>query len=86
MSTPPQEAFGSDQERHLAAVARSLQWAEESAAHGDYADALSWIQTVEAIGDELTQRHRALRLEWRNALAESRPKKPNQTAGLNIGV
>jgi hypothetical protein len=38
MSTYPRAALGRD--RHLAAVARRLGWARESAARGDYADAL----------------------------------------------
>lgn len=37
--------------KHLAAMARSLGWADESAARGDYADALGWVETVEALGE-----------------------------------
>ena len=32
----------------LAAVARRLQRADDAAGHADYADALSWLQVVEA--------------------------------------
>ena len=48
-STHPREALDRAHDRHLAAVARSLGWARESAARGDYADALGWVRVVEAI-------------------------------------
>jgi hypothetical protein len=61
----------SDPDRHLAAVARSLGWAQESADRGDYADALGWVQAVEATGDLLSPAQRATRQVWRNALADN---------------
>src|ERR1039458_7426772 len=36
--------------RHLEAVRRSLQWADEAAEHGDHANAIAWLRAVEAIG------------------------------------
>ena len=45
--------------KHLAAVARTLRWADESAARGDYADALRWVETIEALGDPLPPNLRA---------------------------
>ena|SRR5579884_2861124 len=50
--------------RHLAAVARTLQWADESAERGDYFDALAWLYTVEAIGDELPEAYEIRRDSW----------------------
>jgi hypothetical protein len=38
--------------KHLAAVANTLPWADESAEPGDHFDALAWLEPVEAIGDE----------------------------------
>ena len=40
-------------DRHLAAVASTLSWAEEAAERGDYAEALAWLTTVEAVDGEL---------------------------------
>ena len=54
--------------RHLAAVARTLCWADESAARGDYADALRWVETIEALGDPLPQDYDTKRRSWRGAL------------------
>jgi hypothetical protein len=70
MSTYPREAL--DRDRHLAAVARSLGWARESAARGDYADALGWVRVVEAIGDAIPHEYEAKRHAWLSALAADR--------------
>jgi alkylated DNA nucleotide flippase Atl1 len=67
MSTYPRETLDSD--RHLAAVARSLGWALESAARGDYADALGWVRVVEAIGDPIPPEYQVKRQAWLSALA-----------------
>lgn len=85
MSAWPRDACGGDQERHVAAVARTLGWAEEAAARDDYVDAIGWVQVIEAIGDELTQGYKTKRQEWCTALAESRVRKENQDARLGIG-
>src|SRR5271165_5459940 len=42
-------------DRHEAAVANTLRWADDAAARGDHADAVSWVETVLAIGDELPE-------------------------------
>ena len=67
-------ALRDDSDRHLAAVTRSLGWAVESAARGDYADALGWLRVIEAIGDEVSHEYEAKRREWRAALANSRAR------------
>jgi hypothetical protein len=51
-------------ERHDAAVRQSVAWAEDAARRGDYAGALAWLATVEAIGDELSQALAARRRGW----------------------
>jgi hypothetical protein len=58
--------------RHLAAVTRSLQWADEAAEHGDHADAMAWLEVVEAIGDELSAAYTVKRHAWLLALGADR--------------
>ena len=45
--------LGSTPERHRAALRRSLSWAEQAAADGDYQVALSWLATIEAVEGSL---------------------------------
>ena len=54
--------------KHLAAVGRTLCWADESAARGDYAGALRWVETVEALGDPRPHEYETKRRFWRGAL------------------
>lgn len=58
--------------RHAAAVRRSLRWADEAAAQADWANALGWIEAVQACGDELSDDFRAKRDRWQLALDERR--------------
>jgi hypothetical protein len=51
-------------EQHRAAVTRSLNWAEQAAAEGDYPGALSWLATIEAIDGELPPGVDAKRRSW----------------------
>src|SRR5450432_3349357 len=67
----PMEARTSVPDRHLAAVTRSLQWAQDSADRGDYADAIAWHRAVEATGDELSPAHQTKHEAWRVALVHS---------------
>ena len=39
--------------QHQAAVRQSLGWADAAARAGDHADALHWLDVVEAVGHEL---------------------------------
>jgi hypothetical protein len=71
MSTWQQEVRAGAADRNLAAVSRSLEWARESAARGDYADALAWVQVVEAIGDQLQPEYQTKRQAWLSALART---------------
>jgi hypothetical protein len=74
LASTPREASVSAHDRHLAAVARTFGWAEEAAARGDYADALSWVQVVQAIGDLIPMEYQTKRRAWLSALAGSRAR------------
>lgn len=58
--------------RHAAAVRRSLRWADGAAERGDWAEALGWVQVIEACGDELPEEFRAKRDRWLLALSQQR--------------
>ena len=75
----PDETLLDPARRHRAAVARSLGWADEAAENGDHADALSWLHTIEAIGDQLTAEYQAKRQLW-ITLAEHRPRTRSRKA------
>ena len=77
VATPPPGVYtspeaGRNQDRHLAAVTRSLQWADEAAERGDHADAIAWLRAVEAIGDELSAAYRIKLHSWLLALGAAR--------------
>ena len=60
------------EDRHLAAVATTLQWADESADREDYFDAVAWLETLEAIGDEFPEVYEIRRRSWSAQLRASR--------------
>ena len=60
--------------KHLAAVARTLQWADECADRGDLLDAIAWLGTLEAIGDEVPGVYAVRRDSWSAELARTRAK------------
>jgi len=84
LTATPRETQVSARDRHLAAVARSFGWAEDAAARGDYADALSWVQVVEAIGDVVPIEYQTKRQGWLSALAESRARNQAHDDRLDI--
>ena len=53
-------------ERHRAAVARTLGWADEAAARRDFHDALAWLRTLEAIGETLPDHYLRKQEAWRH--------------------
>jgi len=63
----PRRAPASGRSRHLAAVARSFGWADESAARGDYADALGWVDVIAAMRDPIPQEYQIKRQAWLRA-------------------
>jgi hypothetical protein len=50
--------------RHRGAVGQSLTWAEAAADAGDYVEALAWLDTVEAIADEMPPGWSKKRRQW----------------------
>jgi hypothetical protein len=72
--------YTSVSDRHDAAVRRSLGWAQESADRGDYRNALAWIRTLEAIGEELAPAYQAKRQAWGSLLAPGQTNR-GQVAG-----
>ena len=70
MSAAQPDPYADRDDRHAAAVKRSLRWADEAADRADWANALGWINVVEACGDELPDEFRAKRDRWLLALSE----------------
>jgi hypothetical protein len=56
--------------RHAKAVANSLRFATEAAERGDYVEALAWVDTVRAIGDDLPPEIHASRSSWLERLRQ----------------
>jgi hypothetical protein len=59
---------GSASTRHETAVRRSLASAEDDAREGNYASALSWLDTVEAVDGGLPDEFQAHRRTWADRL------------------
>ena len=59
-------------ERHKLAVARTVSWAEQEAANGDFTAALSWLAAIEAVDGELPAGVPAKRRRWEAAAARAR--------------
>jgi hypothetical protein len=57
-------------ERHRAAVARTLGWADEAAARHDFRDALAWLRTLEAIGETLPDHYLRKQEAWKRRALE----------------
>jgi hypothetical protein len=72
VTSPPPIDPPSD--RHRAAVARTLQWADGCAARGEYADGLGWLAMIESLGDSLSPEYETKRRRWTAALAARRTR------------
>ena len=83
MSGPRSECRADRDAKHRAAVARSLQWADDAALRADYADALGWVGTVQAVDGEIPDEYKAKRDTWRLALGRRQraPSAEPATAG-----
>ena len=75
MTGAPRGSYKDSDARHLAAVARSLRWADDAAERRDYHDALGWLQAVEAAGEELPDAYQARRNAWLVAIDTHRSER-----------
>jgi GAF domain-containing protein len=55
--------------KHERAVANTLGWAEYAAAYGEFAEAIDWLDTLEAIGAEVPESYAHKRVSWAYASA-----------------
>ena len=62
----------SRQERHDRAVANTLCWAQEAAAHDAFSDALEWLHVVELVDGALTPGWERTQASWRRLDAQQR--------------
>ena len=62
----------SRQERHERAVANTLCWAQEAAAHEAFSDALEWLHVVELVDGALTPGWERTQASWRRLDAQQR--------------
>jgi len=69
MSPERRARDAADANKHDAAIASTLQRADEAARGGDFDDALRWLSLIGAIGDELPESYEAKRRGWRAAVA-----------------
>ncbi len=60
------------QERHERAVANTLGWAQEAAAHEAFSDALKWLHLVELVDGALTADWERTQATWRLLVAQQR--------------
>ena len=79
MTLPP--SIDPAPDRHRAAVARTLQWADGCAARGEYADGLGWLALIEELGDTLPLEYEAKRRAWA-AYASTRQQPDGIVQGL----
>jgi hypothetical protein len=66
------EPHGKGEAKHQAAATRSLRLADESAARGDYNDAVAWVQVLEATGEPLPKAYETKRQTWLLAMRAGR--------------
>ena len=60
------------QVRHERAVANTLCWAQEAAAHEAFSDALEWLDLVELVDGALTPDWERTQAAWRLLVAQQR--------------
>jgi len=66
--------------KHERAVAQTLDWADQAAGRGKYADALAWLKMVEAIGDRLSDAYEEKQRHWRAALTSQSGRSQRECA------
>ena len=73
-----QASTGPHQPRHERAVANTLRSADAAAAYGDYAEAIFWLEMLEAIDEPLPKPYSAKRVAWSIALRADREQQDSQ--------
>jgi len=54
--------------RHAAIIGRTLQWADDAEARKDYVQAVRWVETVRALGEDLPEEYKTKHEGWLNAI------------------
>jgi hypothetical protein len=80
------DTISSAQVRHEQAVARTLNWSDQAAEDGDAANALTWLQALEAIGDPLPNDYQKKRQAWRRALRLDRKHRERRARPRHSGA
>lgn len=65
-------ADSSQSGKHDRAVASSLDWADQAARKGDFAEALAWLDMLDSIGEPLPESYAAKHAQWLSALGTAR--------------
>ena len=72
MSGDESERVAEFEAQHAAIIARTLAWADESAARGEYVEAVRWVETVRDMGHDLPSEYEANRDMWLSAIESDR--------------
>ncbi|HUA43906.1 MAG TPA: hypothetical protein VMA77_01685 [Solirubrobacteraceae bacterium] len=72
MSRDEPERVAAFEARQAAIIARTLSWADEAAARGDYVKAVHWVETVRGLGLDLSEDYEAKQAVWLNAIDPDR--------------
>jgi hypothetical protein len=62
--------------RHAAIIGRTLGWADDAAARHDYTQAVRWLETVRALGEDLPDEYRTKHARWLNAIEHEPRTRP----------
>ncbi|HTP20661.1 MAG TPA: hypothetical protein VMJ65_13710 [Solirubrobacteraceae bacterium] len=58
--------------QHAAIIARTLRWADDAADRRDYVEAVRWVETVSALGEDLADEYKRKHARWLNAIERER--------------
>jgi len=54
--------------QHAAIIGRTLRWADDAAARCDYVQAVRWLDTVRALGQDLPDEYKRKHENWLDAM------------------
>jgi hypothetical protein len=72
MSGGEPERASAFEANHAAIIARTLRWADDAAARGDYVQAVRWVKTVRDLGHDLSSEYEAKNQTWLKAVDPDR--------------